>query len=89
MGQGGGRVPPPATVVAAHHPKRPLGVARGHPLALFFFLKKKLIIIISVFIYFLINLYYFIKMCMSAPRVANKMATRGILTESVKNLNRI
>jgi hypothetical protein len=35
----------------------------------FFFLKK-----ISIFIYFLINLYYFIKMCMSAPRVANKMA---------------
>jgi hypothetical protein len=38
----------------------------------FFFLKK-----ISIFIYFLINLYYFIKMCMSAPRVVNKMATCG------------
>jgi hypothetical protein len=32
---------------------------------------------ISIFIYFLINLYYFIKMDMSTPRVANKMATRG------------
>jgi hypothetical protein len=38
-----------------------------------FFFKKK----ISIFIYFLINFYYFIKMDMSAPRVANKMATRG------------
>jgi hypothetical protein len=37
-----------------------------------FFSKK-----ISIFIYFLIDLYYFIKMDMSASRVANKMATRG------------
>jgi hypothetical protein len=41
-------------------------------LFLIFFFKK-----ISIFIYFLINLYYFIKMDMSAPRVANKRATRG------------
>jgi len=39
----------------------------------FIFLKK-----ISIFIYFLINLYYFIKMDMSAPRVANKMVTHGV-----------
>jgi hypothetical protein len=44
-----------------------------HPLTLFFLFFKK----ISLFIYFLINLYYFIKMCMSVPHVANKMATRG------------
>jgi hypothetical protein len=52
-----------------------------------FFFKK-----ISIFIYFLINLYYFIKMDMSAPSVANKMATPGPerhLTESVKIFNGI
>jgi hypothetical protein len=68
--------PPPATCGC-------LGVARGHPLwleggpaalsAFFFFFKKK----ISIFIYFLINLYFFIKM------------DTWHLTESVKNFNRI
>jgi hypothetical protein len=65
--------------VARGHPW-PLGVAHGHPLAtffIFFFLNFNFFKKISIFIYFLINLYYFIKMDMSAPRVANKMATRG------------
>jgi hypothetical protein len=41
-------------------------------LSFFFFKKRK-----YIYLFFLINLYYFIKMCMSEPRVANKMATRG------------
>jgi hypothetical protein len=55
-----GRGPPmPPLGVAMRHPRRPLGVARGHPLLpvfLFSCFKK------SIFIYFLINLYFFIKM---------------------------
>jgi len=83
----GGARPPQWPGVAIGVPLDLLGVARMAwgwlDLAIFFlfffeiflkfFFKKK----ISIFIYFLINFYYFIKMDMSAPRVANKMAARG------------
>jgi hypothetical protein len=64
MGQGGGRAPPQAASGG--------GLATPLPNFFFFSLKKNVYLFI-----FLINLYYFIKMCMSVPRVANKMATRG------------
>jgi hypothetical protein len=54
------------------HPKPALFSSSFFFFLFFLFFKK-----ISLFIYFLINLYYFIKMCMSVPHVANKMATRG------------
>jgi hypothetical protein len=56
-------------------------VARPLPCHLFpffvFFFNFNFFKKISIFIYFLIILYYFIKIDISAPRVVNKMATCG------------